>query len=458
MKESIAIAGGGLVGTILAAYLARQYDVTVYEWRGDIRQQSGSAGRSINLIMTSRGLNALEGLGLGEAARNIAVPVFGRMMHPQERGQQLSYQPYGLDPSECNFSVSRGDLNKLLLDQAEKAGAKLAFNSRIEAVDFQNKTLTTVKKVGGTEEFQTLSVDHLLGADGAGSAVRRLMSDQPGFQSSVEPLGSSYKELNIPAEVAKKYNLDLKALHIWPRKSIMLMALPNVDSSFTLTLYMPDKGEVSFDSVRTNEEVQDLFDTYFYDALPLIPNLYEDFAANPVGQLATVRCKPWNVGGFSTLVGDAAHAIVPFFGQGMNCGFEDCTVLMQLLNNHQDWTEVLDKFSELRKPNADAIATMALENFVEMSDLVGEPSFLLRKKVEHKIESTWPKEYRSRYALVAYKLTPYAKVFEVGKMQSLVLDELCDGLENVDDLDMNKAHKLIKDKLGSVYKELDQQA
>jgi kynurenine 3-monooxygenase len=261
-------------------------------------------------------------------------------------------------------------------------------------------------------------------------------------------LGHGYKELLIPADEAGEYRIEKNALHIWPRGEIMLMALPNLDGSFTVTLYLPEQGGSSFAELESADEVRDLFERQFPDSIPLIPDLTEVYAANPEGFLGTVRCYPWHFEDRVALIGDAAHAIVPFFGQGMNAGFEDVTVLDSLMDEHdEEWGAVFDAYSRARKPHADAIADMALENFVEMRDRVGDAEFLLRKQVEHRLERDWPSEYRSRYSLVMYGDVPYRVALEAGLIQREILDELCRDLGSVEQLDSGRARGLIREKL-----------
>jgi kynurenine 3-monooxygenase len=290
----------------------------------------------------------------------------------------------------------------------------------------------------------------VLGADGAASAVRAALAKRADFEESVDLLDYGYKELTIPAGPGGSFPIEKHALHIWPRGRLMLMALPNRDGSFTVTLYLPHHGESSFESLDTGVRVVELFETQFPDAIPLIPDLTADFFANPTGHLGTVRCRPWHLENRVGLIGDAAHAIVPFFGQGMNAGFEDCRVLDGLLDEHGtgDWGRVLREYSAARKPNADAIAEMALENFIEMRDRVGDPRFRLRKEVEHLLEERLPAEYRSRYSMVMYGCRiPYRVAREAGVVQRAILDRLCDGLSSSAELDLDLARRLIAEEL-----------
>jgi kynurenine 3-monooxygenase len=367
------------------------------------------------------------------------------MMHAFEGA--LAYQPYGRDDSECNYSISRTELNRLLITEAEKRGARFRFGNRLTGADFESGRLTFVDDVSGASE--TIEAEVVFGADGAGSALRAAMQKLEGYREAIEPMSHGYRELLIPAGADGAYRIEKHALHIWPRGRLMLMALPNLDGSFTVTLYLPEEGATSFRELNTPEKVEDLFQRQFPDAIPLIPDLAGSFFRKPAGSLGTVRCHPWHFGGRAVLIGDAAHAIVPFFGQGMNCGFEDCVVLDRLIaeRGRASWETVFPEFTRERKPHADAIADMAMENFVEMRDLVGDARFRLRKQVEHRLEVDWPREYRSRYSMVMYGDVPYRVAQEAGRIQQEILDELCDGLDRADELDGKRARRLIGEKL-----------
>lgn len=436
--QKMIIAGAGLVGSLLAIALRKRgHEVYLFEKRSDLRTGHLSAGRSINLIITAKGIRPLKQLGLWDSVKKITSPVMGRTMHSIEGA--LAYQPYGKDQTECNHSVSRGELNCLLMDEAEKAGAKIKFQSAL-------KTLDLDKKIAHFENGETISYDLLFGTDGTGSAVREKLIEALGPKADykVEPLGTDYKEMTMPA-VNGKYVMDEHSLHIWPRGNHMLMGLPNKDGSFTMTLYMPQEW---FAKYRTPEAFTDYFKTYYPDAVALMPDFAEEYAANPQGFLGIVRMKPWIYKDQIALLGDAAHAMVPFFGQGMNSGFSDVQFLMDQMDAHaNDYQTILKNYEDFQKPSGDAIADMSRENFSEMCDKVGDAKFLLRKKVENKLEKTFPLEFRSRYGLVTYTLIPYNLVKEVGALQDQILDQLCEGLNDPEALDLELAHKLIQDKI-----------
>lgn len=437
----VAVVGAGLVGSLLAIYLVRRgIDVHVYECRPDPRCARGDSGRSINLVVTSRGIVAADRVELKETILGMTVPVTGRMIHALDGPE--AFQPYGRDASECNYSISRAGLNRTLISEAERRGVRFHFESKLRGADLERGRMEL-------ENGSIVEAGIVFGADGAGSAVRAAMAGINGFDESVEPLGHGYKELMIPAGEGGAFRIEKNALHIWPRGDRMLMALPNLDGSFTVTLYMPERGASGLEALRDGECLRVLFEEQFPDSIPLISDLAQDFTANPAGLLATVRCAPWHVGGRALLIGDAAHAIVPFFGQGMNCGFEDCTVLDELLDRYgsNDWARVFEEFSRRRKPDTDAIAEMALDNFVEMRDRVGDPAFLLRKQVEHVLESEMPQRYRSRYSMVMYSSIPYSLARATGVIQQSILDELCEGLDDASRLDRDEAVRLIDERL-----------
>ena len=440
--KSVSIVGGGLVGALLAVFLRRRGNpVVVYEARHDPRTATLAGGRSINLIVTVRGIHALRQVGLWDAVSNITAPVTGRMMHDRSGGQ--AYQPYGKDDSECNHSVSRGALNNLLLTAAGEAGAELRFDHQLTAFEPADNRMYFVA-ADGTEKQETGEL--VFGADGAASKVRAGLMRLPGASESIDMLTHGYKELEFPAESGGNHTMDPKALHIWPRGEFMLMGLPNPDGSFTGTLYLPCEGKHSFEELADDRAVLAFFEREFADAVPLLPSLTREFADHPTGELGTVRCSPWHSNASVALIGDAAHAVVPFFGQGMNAGFEDCTVLAELLERFDgDWEQALPAYDAARKPNGDAIAEMALDNFVEMRERVSDPAFLLRKQVEHRLEQVFPSEYRSRYSMVVYSRIPYVVAQQAGQIQAGLLDQWCADIKTADELDMTAAREAIRD-------------
>lgn len=437
-KKHIAVIGAGLVGSLLSIYLARRgYRVSVFERRPDMRRDKAEAGRSINLALSNRGIRALEDVGLAEALRKIAIPMHGRMMHDVHGN--LTFQPYGREGQFIN-SISRSDLNMVLMSEAEKNGVKIIFNQRCQQVDFERTSLaltSTTAPFGTT----TASFDLVIGADGAFSAIRLAMQITDRFNYSQYYIEHGYKELAIPAGPSGKFQLEKNALHIWPRESYMMIALPNPDGSFTCTLFFPFEGEPSFETLSRKKNVSAFFRDIFPDALALLPTLEEDFNTNPTASLVTVKCYPW-VKNKTLVIGDAAHAIVPFYGQGMNAGFEDCRILNELLEKHDDqWEIVLEQFQVIRKPDADAIAELALDNFVEMRDHVADPDFLLRKKIESRLHELFPDRWVPLYSMVTFHDTiGYAEARRIGQNQKAIMDDVMQDLDHArwQELDFEK--------------------
>lgn len=432
--NKVTIIGAGLVGSLWAVLLKRRgFDVDVFEKRSDLRLDTKDSGRSINLIITSRGMHALEQAGLLDEALRLSVPVYGRMMH--SKTGELAYQPYGMD-NERNLSISRSSLNQFLITASEKAGVKFHFNHDLKNIDFSQKTIQF-------SNGQNVFYEKLFGTDGAGSKVRKqLVTQFPNhFKEQTEWLEADYKELFLP----KPNSLDPKALHIWPRGNHMMMALGNLDGSFTITLYLPKTGPVSFEKIQSSTEIQQLFENQFPDAISLMPNYIQDYQSHAQGALGTIRCSQWTLDDSVCLMGDAAHAIVPFFGQGMNSGFEDCTNFLKIFDqNNSDWKKTFSEYNETQRPNANAIADMAIENWIEMSEKVADPKFLLRKKIESILEKQFPKLFKSRYGMVTYTLIPYSLVQKAGKLQEEFFQELTEGLNSAEDLSIAKAETLLK--------------
>lgn len=438
------VAGAGLVGSLLSLYLAKRgHNVTVYERRPDMRDTSIPAGRSINLAMSDRGLRGLAGVGLEEEIRKICIPMHGRMIHDIQGN--TNFQRYGKEGQFIN-SVSRGELNKLLMTEAEKAGVKIHFNTRLSSL---NLNTATAKFVDGYGQDIVAEADAVFGTDGAFSAARMaLMTGSDRFDYSQTYLEHGYKELTI-LPVNGEFAMDHTALHIWPRGGYMLIALPNLDKTFTCTLFFPFEGEESFAALDTVAKARTFFERVFPDALALMPEFDEEWTTNPAASLCTVRCLPWKYKDKLLLLGDAAHAIVPFYGQGMNCGFEDCTVLDQLLEGHTDLTKVFAEFEKLRKPNADAVAELALMNFVEMRDKVADPMFILRKKIEAKFNAKHPALWLPLYSMVTFSDIPYAEALTLGQWQNSIMEKVM-ALPNIterwDSLEVEEyMHSLVKE-------------
>ena len=439
--ETITIIGSGLAGPLLAIFLVKRgFRVEIYERRPDLRRVRLSAGRSINLAVSTRGIHALREAGLWESMKDIIVPMRGRMMHSV--AGELTFQPYGQDPHEVIHSISRAELNVSLVNAAEAQGVEIHFHERCIGFDWKERRVRLRNEKTGAET--TVESKTVIGTDGAASALRLEMQKLDRFRLSEEQLDYGYKELTITAGARGKHLLEPHALHIWPRGAYMLIALPNIDGSFACILFLPFECETSFASLDTEAKVLGFFEASFPDAVPIMPNLKENYFSNPIGSMVTVKCSPWHLGDQVLLLGDAAHAIVPFFGQGLNCAFEDCTCLIELLDQYgSDWARVFSEFELARKVNADAIADLALENFVEMRDRVADPHFLFQKKVELALETRFPGIFVPKYAMVTFHRIPYSVALSRGRVQDRMLQELCASIGRMEDLDWKKAEALI---------------
>ena len=439
--ETITLIGAGLNGPLLALELAKRgFQVEIYERRPDMRRVPMSAGRSINLALSTRGIYALTQAGLWNAMQRIVIPMKGRMMH--STASEITFQPYGRNESDFINSISRAELNIALMNAAEERGVKIHFQKRCVGIDFKNDVIHLQDEITG--EARSVRVNVVIGCDGSASAVRGEMLKRTRFDFSQQYLDYGYKELTIPAAAGGKHALGANTLHIWPRGNYMLIALPNVDQTFACILFLPFEGKDSFELLGTPRSVAGFFESRFPDAGALMPDLVDNFFANPVGSMVTIKCSPWQVEGKALLLGDAAHAIVPFFGQGINCGFEDCTVLLELLDRHgADWSTVLGEFEIARKENTDAIADLAIENFVEMRDRVGDPRFLFRKKVELALQEKFPDRFVPKYSMVTFLRVPYATALKRGQAQDRILTELCQDIDGLNQLNWSKAGKMI---------------
>lgn len=420
MKKA-SIVGAGLVGSLLSVYLSKRgYTVDVFERRNDMRQKGFIGGRSINLALSDRGWRALKGVGLDDRMAEIALPMEGRMIH--DEAGNTNFQPYGKE-GQAIYSISRGQLNLELINATEPdPKVNYYFNRQCKKVDFENNSIQFINTE--TKETETVESDLIFGTDGAFSAVRWTMQKTSRFNFSQEYLPHGYKELEIPANADGTHQLASNALHIWPRKSFMLIALPNLDGSFTCTLFLAFEGAVSFEQLKTEEQITNFFKQYFKDAMDLMPDLMEDFQTNPTASLITIKCAPWHKNQ-TMLLGDASHAIVPFYGQGMNSGFEDCTILNELMDEYRDdWEQIPAAFSLSRKANADAISDLAMRNFIEMRDLVADDKFLLRKQIEKQLVQQFPEDYSPLYSMVTFSQKPYAEALQEGLRQDALFQHI----------------------------------
>jgi kynurenine 3-monooxygenase len=428
-KKDIAIIGAGLVGSLLSIYLSKRgYKVKVFERRHDMRKETISAGRSINLALSDRGIKALEEVGIMDEIRKICIPMHGRFIHNADG--TTGFQAYGKEGQFIN-SVSRGELNKKLMDLAEREGAEILFEHKCNNIDWKTNAIHFEQPDSRLSTFQSALTFAADGAFSAGRLQYQLNHDR--FQYNQYYIDYGYKELNIPAGSGGEFRMEKNALHIWPRGKFMLIALPNMDGSFTCTLFFPFEGKTSFASLQSEEDVISFFKATFTDAIPLMPTLIDDFFTNPTSSLVTVKCYPWVHEDKFAMIGDAAHAIVPFFGQGMNCGFEDCSVLNGLMSKYdEDWNIILSQYQQLRKPDADAIADMALNNFIEMRDKVADPKFLLQKRIEAKLHEKWPDQWIPAYSQVTFSPhIRYSEALERGRRQ----EEIMRDVMQIDDLE-----------------------
>lgn len=419
-KPEFTIVGSGLGGALMACYLGQAgRRVDLYEKRSDPRSGLQDRGRSINLALSVRGIKALRDVGLADEVLKMAIPMRGRIMHA--RDGQLTFQRYGKDDSEAIHSVSRAGLNLALIETAARhPTVRMFFQQKCIGIDLDTGTLELMDEaVGGVSQVETNVV---LGADGAFSAVRAQMQKREQFNYQQDYQTHGYKELTIPAGPNGAFPMEKNALHIWPRRSFMMIALPNLDGSCTCTLFWPLEGPHSFAALRTPDEIRRYFEDQFPDAVPLMPTLVHDFQNNPVGSLVTIRCNPWHIGGKIALLGDACHAVVPFLGQGMNAAFEDCTVLAHCLARHPGHVETaFREYEAARKPNTDTLADLCVENFLEMRDKVGSRLFLLRKRFDNLLHKLAPRWYLPLYTLIQFTTMPYREAVErVRKQENVV--------------------------------------
>lgn len=413
--------GSGLAGGLLAAYLGRRgYEVDLYERRADPREGNIVGGRSINLALSTRGIHALQQLGIAEEVLRHAIPMRGRMIH--EKSGDLHFAPYDVDPNKHINSIGRASLNTVVIDAALRyPNVRLSFNHRCTAVDLDSANAQLLNTATGQPAVS--SGDAVIGVDGAFSAVRQSMQRKiANFEYDENYIAHGYKELTIPPGPGGAWQMEREALHIWPRKSFMMIALPNPDGSFTCTLFWEFEGPRSFATTKTDHDVQRFFEEEFPDAVPLMPALLDDFRQNPTGSLVTIRCAPWFYKDKVALVGDAAHAVVPFYGQGMNAAFEDCVVLDECLANFShDRQRAFAEYFARRKENAEALAGLAIDNFIEMRDKTASRVFRAKKKLDHLLEAIFPGLYLPLYTMVTFTRIPYAEAARRARRQDLIV-------------------------------------
>lgn len=421
--EKVVIVGAGLVGSLWAVYMSKAgYDVTIYERRPDIRRADISAGKSINLALSTRGWKALDTVGVGDEIRKMAIPMTGRIMHDLD--SNLTYQPYGKE-GQAIYSISRGGVNAKMMDLAEKHGnATIHYDMQCTNVDIKAGIIHLKNTVTG--ELSTDQADLIFACDGAFSAVRyNALQKLDRFNFSQNYVEDGYREILLPANEDGSYKLDKNALHIWPRGRFMLIALANEDGSFTCTLFMPhENDENAFDRLNDKEAVDNFFKTTFPDFYEMMPDIADAWEDHPLSSLAIVRCYPWTAGKVA-LMGDAAHATVPFYGQGMNAGFEDCSIMWELMQKHdKNWDKIFEEYQISRKPNGDAVQDLSIHNYHVMRDFVGDPMFLLQKKIEAKFSEKNPDKWMPLYSQVTFSNIPYSEALEVGKRQDAIMKEI----------------------------------
>lgn len=443
--ETVTVVGAGLAGSLLAIVLARRgHRVRLYERQRDMRRFPVDAGRSINLALAARGIRALELAGVMNEVRPLLVPLPGRMLH--DLNGKLTFVPYGQRPHEVIYSVSRPGLNCILLDAAERAGVELLFGHPAIGADFTRQRV--MFRNDATQRIEEIDMRCVFGTDGAGSVLRRTMVEQLRIDCTEELLEHGYKELTLPALPNGEPRIDKHGLHIWPRGGFMLIALPNIDGTFTMTLFLSMTGPESFETLTTPASIEAFFSRHFPDVPQLMPELAEEFLGHPTGVMGTVRSQQWSVSDRLLLVGDAAHAITPFHGQGMNCCFEDCRELDQFLLQSTDWSGAFREFESSRRPNTNAIADMALENYLEMRDTVRDPKFHLHKALSLELERRHPQRFVPRYSMVMFRDDiPYAIAYERGRIQNEILHALTTRADTLAAVDFDAAARMIEQQL-----------
>ena len=424
IDKDISIIGAGLVGSLLSIYLSKQGSkVSIYERRKDMRLDTTLAGRSINLSLSKRGINALSEVGITDEIMSIAMPMYHRTMH--SANGDITIQPYG-KKDEAIFSVSRASLNIILMDLAEKHNVEINFEAKCQSIDFDSTKLTLLD--------HDVYSDLIFAADGAGSVVRKQMKSTSLIKSSEDFIDCGYKELTIPSNVDGTHKIDNQSLHIWPRKSYMIIALPNLDGTFTCTLFFPMRGKNSFESLVSELDVMNLFNNNFQDLVPLIPDISSQYFTNPIASLGLVNCYPWSSENV-VLIGDSCHATVPFYGQGMNSGFEDCFLLNEFINNSQSierFKELLPRYLKARKVDTDAMQSLSMENFIVMRDKTADQNFLLQKKIERWFSEKNPTKWTPLYSMVSFSNIPYSKALAIGEFQEKVMEQVM----KIDNLDL----------------------
>lgn len=445
-QQTIHIAGAGLAGALLAILLVQKgHTVRIYEKRPDPRKAGIEGGRSINLALAYRGLYALQQAGLDDEVMPQVVMMRGRMVH--DVSGNTHFLRYGKDDSEVIWSVHRGRLNLALIEAAEKQGVTIHFNARIGDIDLANNTL----RIDYLDHSATEPFERLIGADGAGSAVRRALAENGLVHEHLEALGHNYRELEIAPDAYGHFKLDGNSLHIWPRGGYMCIALPNTEKTFTVTLFLPAEGDPGFDKIQDPTQARKFFSEAFPDVLDKIADFDDDWQHNPESTLATLTLDTWHHDDRIVLIGDAAHAMVPFHGQGMNCAFEDCLALVDAIETAENWKDAMCAYESARHENAAAIQTMALENYVEMRDKVDDSRFLLERTLERELAGRHPERFIPRYSMVSFQRVPYAVALQRGKIQRGILTRLCEGISDIAQVDYALASEMIHRELEPLH-------
>ncbi|MBP6309091.1 MAG: FAD-dependent monooxygenase [Arenimonas sp.] len=441
-SQNIHIIGAGLAGALLAILLVQKgHRVKVFEKRSDPRKSGMESGRSINLALAYRGLYALQQAGLDDAIMRQVVMMRGRMVHDIEGNNH--FLRYGKDDSEVIWSVHRGRLNLALIEAAEQQGVHIQFGAKIEHVDVAEQIFHYSQD--GLSHFEPY--EQLIASDGAGSSIRHCLVQQNLIEEKIESLGHNYRELEIAPDHNNDFKLDANALHIWPRGGFMCIALPNTEKTFTVTLFLPAQGETSFAAIQSSAEARVFFEKYFPDALNLVEDFDNDWRKNPESSLSTLYLNTWHYQDSIVLLGDAAHAMVPFHGQGMNCAFEDCLAMVEAIDQQADWPDAIAAFEAARMDNAAAIQAMALENYVEMRDKVDDAQFLLQRTLERQLADLHPERFVPRYSMVSFQRVDYATAFTRGKIQRQILQTLTEGKSDTNAVDFVRASELIHQQL-----------
>lgn len=442
----ITLVGAGLAGCLLAIYLAKRgFQVDIYERRRDIRRTKISGGRSINLTLATKGIQALKEVGLYDKVMRLTVPLKGRIIHAIDGSR--TFQAYGQKETDVLYALLRTHLSIALLNEVDEFEAvRIYFNQRCTGIDFDKRELYLQHEI--SKQQAIVGVNVVIGTDGSTSAIRAAMLAIGGFNFSQSYLDHGYKEITIPASQSSKPPLERNALHVWPRRQYMLNGFPNQDGSNTCVLFAPFQGENGLDNLNSEDKVLNLFQSQFPDILPFIPNLTQRYFSSKIGHLTTSKCQPWHVEGKALLLGDAAHTIVPFHGQGMNCAFEDCACLDKCIEKHgTDWQAVFQEFERHRKVNTDAIADLSLQNYVELREHVADSKFLLKKKVEKTLADKYPEHFIPRFSMVCFHQIPYSTAQYRGAIQQSIIEELCETINDIQELDWERANRLIKEKL-----------